>query len=235
MIIANQLLGVLGGVEGDGALAAALTLQACVSEVNGFDLPTWSGPVGLTVLERPMRSDSVLARLVEPDQPYLALAVALGVSLALQPPINAVMARVLGSTLLAASISIAISLVLVLFVWLTWGKAGGDLSLVKALPWWVVLGGVIGVVFVADSIVVAPALGLALFFVCIVAGQLLASTLVDHFGGFGLPVQPVSMTKLAGLGLVLIGAALESAAEARSPWPGVPRRPGESTRNCVRM
>ena len=145
---------------------------------------------------------------------YIAAAIALGVSLSLQPPINAVMARTLGSTLLSASISIEICLVLVVFIWLTWGKGGGDLSQVRALPWWVVLGGVIGVAFVAGSIVVAPVLGVALFFVCVVAGQLLGATLADQVGAFGMPVQPVNLMKLFGVGLVLAGAALVQGSSA---------------------
>ena len=139
---------------------------------------------------------------------YIAAAIGIGASLALQPPINVVMARTLGSDLLAASISIAISLVFVVLVWLTWGKGGGDLAQVQALPWWVVIGGVIGVVFVAGSVMVAPVLGVALFFVCVVGGQLLASTLADQFGAFGMPVKPVNAMKLLGLALVLAGAAL---------------------------
>ena len=139
---------------------------------------------------------------------YIAAAIGIGASLALQPPINVVMARTLGSDLLAASISIAISLVFVVLVWLMWGKGGGDLAQVQALPWWVVIGGVIGVVFVAGSVMVAPVLGVALFFVCVVAGQLLASTLADQFGAFGMPVKPVNAMKLLGLALVLAGAAL---------------------------
>ncbi len=55
---------------------------------------------------------------------------------------------------------------------------------------------------------VAPTLGFALFFVCIIAGQLVGSTVVDQFGAFGLPVKPASTMKLAGLAMVLAGAAL---------------------------
>jgi transporter family-2 protein len=139
---------------------------------------------------------------------YLVAAVAIGACLALQPPINAAMARTLGSSLLASVVSIAISLVVVVPVWLVVGQGGGDLAQLRALPWWVVLGGVIGVVFVAGSVLVAPTLGIALFFVCVVAGQLLAATLVDHVGAFGMPTKPVDLMKLVGLGLVLLGAAL---------------------------
>jgi transporter family-2 protein len=139
---------------------------------------------------------------------YVAAAVAIGACLSLQPPINAVMARMLGSSLLAACISIAISLVFAILAWATWGGGSGDLGLLAALPWWVVVGGIVGVVFVAGGVIVAPLLGVALFFVCVVAGQLLAATLLDQLGAFGLPPKPLNATKLLGLGLVLAGAAL---------------------------
>jgi transporter family-2 protein len=139
---------------------------------------------------------------------YIAAAIAIGASLSLQPPINAVMARSLGSALVATTISISISLVFVALVWLTWSRGAVGLAEVKALPWWVVLGGVVGVIFVAGGVIVAPVLGVALFFVCVVAGQLLGATLTDHFGAFGAHVQPINLMKLLGLGLVLAGAAL---------------------------
>jgi transporter family-2 protein len=139
---------------------------------------------------------------------HLAAAFAIGACLALQPPINAAMARTLGSPLLAAVASIVISLAVVVPVWLTVGQGDGDLAQARALPWWVLLGGAFGVVFVAGSVIVAPVLGLALFFVCVVAGQLLGATVVDHLGAFGLPVKPVTPLKIVGLALVLLGAAL---------------------------
>ena len=117
-------------------------------------------------------------------------------------------ARTLGSPLLAAFISIAISLISVALLWLAWGNRAGDLAHIRALPWWVILGGLIGVVFVAGGVVVAPVLGVAWFFVCVVAGQLLGSTLTDHFGAFGAQVKAINLMKLLGLGLVLLGAAL---------------------------
>lgn len=118
------------------------------------------------------------------------------------------MARILGNPLLAASISIAISLIIITLIWLIYGKGAGDLTQVKALPWWVIIGGVIGVVVVVGGIIVAPLLGIAFFFICVVAGQLLGSILADHFGAFGMQVQPVNMKKLFGIGLVLAGAVL---------------------------
>jgi bacterial/archaeal transporter family-2 protein len=139
---------------------------------------------------------------------YIAVAIGIGACLSLQPAVNAAMARSLGSPMLAASISIAISLLVVILVWATWSRGDGDLSQVRELPWWIVVGGIVGVLFVAGGVLVAPVLGVALFFVCVVTGQLLGSTLADQLGAFGMEVRPVSLMKLLGLGLVLAGAAL---------------------------
>ena len=139
---------------------------------------------------------------------YVFAAVLLGAFLSLQPAINATMARVLGSPLLAASISISISLLITFCLWLVWGKASADFSQFKYLPWWVIIGGIVGAIFVAGSIVTAPVLGVALFFVCMVAGQLIGSTIIDQIGAFGLEVKPVNTMKILGLGLVILGAAL---------------------------
>ena len=140
--------------------------------------------------------------------PYIFAALLMGAVLSLQPAINATMARIRGNPLLAASISISISLLIVSVLWLIWFNDVGDFSRFKELPWWVVVGGVVGAVFVAGSIITAPVLGVALFFVCMVAGQLIGSTIIDHIGAFGLEVKPVNTIKLLGLGFVIFGAVL---------------------------
>ncbi|NKB36047.1 MAG: hypothetical protein GKR93_02605 [Gammaproteobacteria bacterium] len=139
---------------------------------------------------------------------YALIAIIIGVGISLQPPINSVMARALNSPILAAAISLFISVNFALLVWLALGKKAGDLSQIKSLPWWVIIGGMIGVLFVGGSIVIIPIIGVALFFVCVVGGQLLGSSVIDQFGLFGLPVKPLNITKMLGLFLVLAGAIL---------------------------
>ncbi|MFT7460845.1 MAG: transporter family-2 protein, partial [Planctomycetota bacterium] len=116
----------------------------------------------------------------------------------------------------AASISIAITLIVAIFAWLTVGKGAGDLTQIRALPWWVMLGGVVGVFFVVGGVVVAPVIGMALFFVCAVAGQLFGSSIIDQIGAFGLPVKPLNTMKLLGLVMVLAGAVLVQTSSSSS-------------------
>ena len=90
--------------------------------------------------------------------------------------------------------------------------SGGSLrpAVLVTLPWWTVLGGMIGVGIVAGAAALAPLTGAALFFVCLVGGQLIGAALADHFGAFGLPIRELSMTRVAGLLLVFFGAVLAS-------------------------
>jgi len=76
------------------------------------------------------------------------------------------------------------------------------------LPWWVIIGGVIGALYVAGSIITAPVLGVALFFICVVAGQMIGSSIIDQLGAFELAVKPVNTMKLIGISFVLLGAVL---------------------------
>ena len=86
----------------------------------------------------------------------------------------------------------------------------GDISraTLASVPWWVYLAGFAGTLFVAGGVVIAPVTGALLFFICVVAGQLLGATLADHFGLFGLDLRPVSPARLIGLALVVGGAVL---------------------------
>lgn len=138
---------------------------------------------------------------------YLLAATVLGVCFALQPAINGAAARILGSPVSAATVSVAITLVACVVLMPLFGGVPKTTAL-KALPWWVVFGGLIGAGVVAGGAAIAPVTGAAIFFVCLVAGQLVGSALVDHIGAFGLPRQPMSVLRFAGLALVLLGVLL---------------------------
>lgn len=58
------------------------------------------------------------------------------------------------------------------------------------------------------AVVLTPRLGPALYFGLLVAGQLLASLLLEHFGALGLDAHPVSLGRVAGAILLITGAAL---------------------------
>jgi bacterial/archaeal transporter family-2 protein len=138
----------------------------------------------------------------------LAAAAALGVLVAFQPLANAILARAIGSPYGAAGISIAVAALGAVVMVALAGRGDISRATLASVPWWVYLAGFTGTLFVAGGVVIAPVTGALLFFICVVAGQLLGATLADHFGLFGLDLRPVSPARLIGLALVVGGAVL---------------------------
>jgi len=143
-----------------------------------------------------------------PLVPYMLAAAVLGALVAFQPLVNAILARAIGSPYGAAAISIAVAGLGALAMVAVTGRGDISRAALAGVPWWVYFAGLVGTVFVAGGVVIAPVTGALLFFACVVAGQLGGALLADHFGWFGVAVRPISLVRLAGLALVLGGAVL---------------------------
>ncbi len=72
-------------------------------------------------------------------------------------------------------------------------------------PWWMWLGGVCGAVYVCAAVYALPRIGSAYHVSALVIGQLLAATIIDHFGLMGLDVKPATTGKAIGLLLMVAG------------------------------
>jgi bacterial/archaeal transporter family-2 protein len=139
---------------------------------------------------------------------YLLLAFAGGVVLPFQTGINAELGGWLNSPIRAAFVSFVVgSLVLAVAAALvfkplpSWDRLGDA-------PWWVWVGGALGAFYVAASVVSAPKLGAATLVALVVAGQALASIIVDQFGWVGFETKHISAGRAVGMVLVGAGAAL---------------------------
>ncbi|MCG7507637.1 DMT family transporter [Mesorhizobium retamae] len=139
---------------------------------------------------------------------YLVAAFGLGALISMQPPINAQAASILGSPLLAALCSITISLVMVCVARVFLDHSSINWSRFAELPWWVLIGGAVGALFVIGALMVAPKVGVAAFFVFVVLGQLTGAAMIDQVAGFGVPSNPITWQRAAGILLVFAGAAL---------------------------
>ena len=60
----------------------------------------------------------------------------------------------------------------------------------------------------ATTIYLAPRLGATSMLAWLLAGQMLASLLLDHYGWLGFPEQPINWTRLLGVSLLIAGALL---------------------------
>ena len=137
---------------------------------------------------------------------YVLFGVAAGAMLPLQFGINAQLAAWMGSPIRAALVSFAVGTLALLVVALAaareWSHGAGE------APWWVWIGGALGAFYVLGSIVAAPRLGAVTLVAVILAGQTLASLLVDHFGWVGFAEREITAGRIAGVALVAAGVAL---------------------------
>ena len=140
--------------------------------------------------------------------PFVVLAILAGIALPIQAAINAVLARGAGDPLWASVISFSVGLLVLLLVCVLFRAPWPVLAGLSALPWWAWIGGALGAVYVASSIIVIPKLGAATLVALIVAGQMLASLLLDHFGALGLPEQGINAWRILGASLLIGGVVL---------------------------
>lgn len=141
--------------------------------------------------------------------PFLVVAAVLaGAMLPLQAVFNARLGQSLGSVFWAAGFSAALSsLLLCIAALVSTGSVPrpGDLA---SLPSWAWIGGVCGVVTLAGVTVAAPRLGAGGTVALVVAGQVMFSLVLDHFGFFGLVPQPLTLQRTLAASLLLSGALL---------------------------
>jgi transporter family-2 protein len=139
---------------------------------------------------------------------YLLFAFVAGAMIPFQVGVNARLAQVVHGPIRAAFVSFLVgTIALLILSAIVWRPlpTGGRLA---GAPWWAWIGGLLGAFYVAGSIVTGPRLGAATLIAAVVAGQSLASILIDQFGWVGFREHHISPGRIAGMALVLGGAAL---------------------------
>jgi transporter family-2 protein len=147
-----------------------------------------------------------------------------GTLVAIQAPTNALLARGVGSPVNAALVSFAVGTVALLIVALASGVRPSG-SGVRDLPWYAWTGGLYGAVFVAVAAFAAPRLGVTYFLMVAIAGQLAMALVLDRLGAFGIEKVEVSLTRVAGVPLVVGGAFLVAARANKKGGPAAGTSP----------
>lgn len=136
---------------------------------------------------------------------YLLFAFVAGAMIPFQAGINAQLAHWIHSPVRAAFVSFVVGTIALLVLSVAIWRPLPSGSRIADAPWWVWIGGLLGAFYVAGSVVVAPRLGAAVLLAAVVAGQLLASLLVDQFGWVGFREHHISAGRAIGMALVLGG------------------------------
>lgn len=137
----------------------------------------------------------------------LVMALASGVAMALQGTLNSALAKIIGllEATLIVHITATITVLLLLF---GLGVGQGDLGKLGETPWYLFLGGLLGVAITYLVVASIPKVGVALATTAIIVGQVSTACLVDHLGLFGLEKYPFTWHRLIGLVLLAAGTRL---------------------------
>ena len=138
----------------------------------------------------------------------LLIAIIVGTLIPIQGTINSRLGLATGQPLLATAISFAGGLIAISLVVVAVSGGIPKWEPTAPTPFYLVLGGLPGVAFVLTTLILIPHIGVAAALSGLIVGQLASSLLFDHFGWLGAPIREVSLTRLAGVSLLIVGALL---------------------------
>jgi len=139
----------------------------------------------------------------------LAVLVGIGAGclVGMQAPINSRLGKTVGSVQ-AAGFSFLVGTVVLLLIAAFVNGGLGNLSRVGQVPWWALVGGLLGAVYVTVALLAVRTLGASGLTAVVITGQLAISVAIDRFGLLGVARQPVGVQRVLGLLLLVAGVVL---------------------------
>lgn len=135
----------------------------------------------------------------------ILIGLAGGIAVGLQSPMASMLTQRLGVFESVFIVHIGGALIALVPILL---YSGGKLSQWRSVPWYVLGAGIFGLIVIGAISYMIPRIGVAGAITSIVAGQLLVSTVLDHFGLLGAMSRPLDPTRVIGLAVVLLGVWL---------------------------
>jgi transporter family-2 protein len=206
LFIAGQMLAslVLDGFGWLGVETEALDPAAALGAVAVV--------AGVFLIVRAQGGGEALQTAVRERLGWIALALAAGAVLPIQGAINAQLRIDLDQPVAAGALSFIVAtaaMALALLMSLIVARAAAPrLDGLERLPWWGWLGGLCGATYVTSVFLLIPEIGVAPTIALTVAGQQIASVLVDRYGLLRLARRPITRIRLAGVLILLAGVAL---------------------------
>ncbi len=139
---------------------------------------------------------------------YTLIVLIIGCILAIQGSINTQLTTFLKHPLQGALVNFAVGTVCLIGLNFLFRTSLPDFSHVKTAPFYLFMGGLLGAVFVSSVIFFIPKIGVTTVLAASIAGQLIAASIIDHYGYFGISIHPISTGKIIGILLLLSGIFL---------------------------
>src|SRR5262245_25383215 len=156
---------------------------------------------------------------------FIPLALAAGALLAVQAGANAQISKAIGSPFAATTLQLSVGACLLLLLTLLSGTVLA-LSLLPNAQWWHVVGGTASALYVISGILLFPRIGAVVSVGLFIAGQVLASAVLDIFGVLGVQPTGLSPGIAVGAALVIAGAPLIVLGQTSTPSEAGPKQYG---------
>ncbi|WP_318765334.1 DMT family transporter [Lactiplantibacillus carotarum] len=134
------------------------------------------------------------------------IPVLMGSGLAMQTAVNSKLRQHVGSPYLASAVSFSVGAAFLIALTLLMGVSPSiSWATITSNPWWIWLGGLLGVIGLTVNLLLFPRLGSIQTAVLPIFGQIVMGILIDQFGWFASPRLPLTWLKAGGLVLVTLG------------------------------
>jgi len=142
---------------------------------------------------------------------FLALLTfAMGMIMSVYLPMNSSVSRYIGSPFAANFAFYLIGLVASIVIFAVFGDLRAALKF-KSVPPLLFLTGVMSNLVVLSTIFLIPRFGARKVFVLLLAGEVIMAIIVSHFGILESPKDPITLQKLVGAALLILGAFISVA------------------------
>ncbi len=123
--------------------------------------------------------------------------------------ILASLGQVIGSAIQATTVLFAIATgVMIVFCCVNGSVIKVRKAFTTNAPWWIWMGGILGAIIVYGNAWLIPMIGVSVFMMALLIGQLLLSLLMERHGWLGAPKKHISWTQFAGILIMLAGIFL---------------------------
>ena len=139
---------------------------------------------------------------------YLALALITGALIPIQAATNTAFSKSVGSASSTGLMVFIIALASMIVFALLTRTPIPDRQQLTSVPLYSYLGGIIVATYVVMITILVPKIGVGTAIGLIVTGQIFCAIAIDHFGLFNVVVRSITMTRFAGMLLMVAGVYL---------------------------
>ena len=137
----------------------------------------------------------------------ITLTATVGGAVAMQAPINSHLGKSVGSSQ-AAFLSFAIGTVALLIIAAVAKGGLGGVRHATEVPWYYLVGGLLGVAYVSTVLVTVRTLGAGGVTAATIAGQLTLAVIIDQLGILHVAQRSITLSRVVGIALLAAGVFL---------------------------